>query len=450
MTSLKEKWISLAQHHHQTLTGLVSLSLIGLLIIQTYWINVEISLQRSKLQDTMQDVLLDMHHQIEDSESTSEDLIEVFTAYQHQKTLPQTLVDHSRKRVQHMMDSVLQAFHLSSLRYDFAFYHTAKEDLIISSSSEAKELSDFQKYSERAGYRVRKALGEGQYRFGIFFHNEFWYLLQQTFWLFVLSFLFIIVLIGSFMSTLLALEKQKRMSQMKNDFINNLAHELKTPVFASSVIFKIIQKHQQEGDFEKLAEPLDLLEKENQLLKQKIENVLDFASFEEGKLPVRFEKVDLHTLIKQSLPVYAYQVKNLGGQMICEMNASATFVHADPRHLQNLLQNIIDNALKYTHGAPQIHISTQGNQEHITLTVEDKGIGMSETEQYHIFDKFYRINQGDSHDITGFGLGLSYVKLITELHGGEIQLKSKKGVGTRFSISFPVYQTQKQGYVIKR
>jgi two-component system phosphate regulon sensor histidine kinase PhoR len=449
MISLREKWISLAQHHHQALTWLVSLSLIGLLMIQAYWINVEVRLQERKLQDTMQDVLLDMHHQIEDSQSTSEDLIEIFTAYQQQEPLPQSLVKRSRERVQHMMDSVLQAFHLSSLRYDFAFYHTVKEDLIISSSAEAKELSDFQKYSERAGYRVRNALGEGQYRFGIFFHNEFWFLIQQTLWLLILSFLFLLLLMGSFMSTLFALGRQKRVSQMKNDFINNLAHELKTPVFASSVIFKIIQKHQQTGHYEKLAEPLNLLERENQLLKQKIEHVLDFASFEEGKLPIQFEKTDLHELIRQSLPVYAYQVKSRGGEINCALNAPSAFVYADPRHLLNLLQNILDNALKYSPDTPQIFIKTQLAGEQIKLSIEDKGIGISEADQQHIFDKFYRVTQGDAHDIKGFGLGLSYVKLITELHGGLIQLKSKKGVGTTFMFTFPLYHTQPQVHAYK-
>lgn len=335
MNTLKEKWIELARQHHRLLVVLISLILFSLLVIQAYWMHVEISLQEARLNDKMQDVLLDMHHMIEEDPYLSQKLIASFTDYEAGQPVISDAERQIRKATQRMMDSVLQAHQLSSLDYDFTFYHTGNEEMIISSDVVDKDLTEFTAYSERAGWRVRKALGEGVYRFGIFFNNKFWYLLQQSLWLLGLSLLLSLVLLGSFMSTLLVLDKQRRITRMHNDFINNLVHELKTPVFASSVIFKIIGQHQQRKNYEKLEEPLQLLERENNLLKEKIEKVLDLSIFEEGLPELQMQMVNLHQLIRDNIGTYQYQAKARGGSLQADLQAEVSDLLGDPRDVSD-------------------------------------------------------------------------------------------------------------------
>lgn len=438
---LRERWITLAQQNHRLLIVLVAFSMLGLLGVQTYLISVELSVQRQKFNETMDDVLLDMHHQIEENPPLSAQLIELFQQFEQQRPLNGSLTNRVTDQVQHMMDSVLQAFQLESLEYDFAFYQTAHGDVILSSAEQATTLGDFQTYSERAGHRVRNALGEGRYRFGVFFHNQFWYLLKQIVALLLISLLLITLLLGSFLSTLVALRRQRAVAQLKNDFINNLAHELKTPIFASSIIFRIIQQHLQRGDMKKAVEPLQLLVQENQQLKDKVEKILELASLEEGKLHLEQQAVDLHHLIRATIPVYQYRVEEQGGSLTCKLTAASALVGGDVRHLQNVLQNLLDNALKYSSETPQIKIITEARESELMLTISDRGIGIKAVDQPYIFDSFYRVVQGDAHNVKGFGLGLSYVKQIVNLHQGQILLQSQVGKGTTFTLVFPLLQT---------
>jgi len=438
---LRERWVTLAQQNHRLLIALVAFCMLGLLGVQTYLVSVELSVQRQNFNETMDDVLLDMHHQIEDSPQLSAQLIAIFQQFEQQSSLDTTQISSIKSQVQYMMDSVLLAFQLAGLEYDFAFYQTAHGDVILSSADQATTLGDFQTYSERAGYRVRNALGKGRYRFGIFFHNQYWYLLKQTAALLLISLLLITLLLGSFLSTLVALRRQKAVAQLKNDFINNLAHELKTPIFASSVIFRIIQQHLQQGDLKKTIEPLQLLVRENQQLKDKVEKVLELASLEEGKLRLEKQPIDLHGLIRDTIPVYQYRVAEQSGNLTCELWAASALVNGDPHHLQNVLQNLLDNALKYSLEEPQIKINTETKENEISLTISDQGIGIKTTDQPYIFDSFYRVAQGDAHNVKGFGLGLSYVKQIVELHQGQILLRSQTGEGTAFTLVFPLLQT---------
>lgn len=448
MASLKEKWIELARDYHRVLILLVSVSLLALLAIQAYWIHVQISLEEHRLNEKMKDVLLDIHHQIENDAQLSEQLITVFSAYQDSNVLPQLTVRQIKNEVTQMMDSVLYANKLAAMEYDFAFYHSERGDIILS-ADQARPLNDYTSYSERAGYRVKEALGGNVYRFGIYFQNKFWFLLRESLGLFALSFLLILVLMSCFASTLLALNQQRKITGLHNEFINNLAHELKTPVFASSVIVKILRQHQKEGRFEKLTEPIELLENENQLLKRKIEQILEFAFLEESTPALKMQPVDIHQLIQEHTATYRYLAQAKGGTLIQHLAAEEAVIMGDPGHLQNLLQNLLDNALKYSPGKPVIQVETLVDKTDLVIKIKDQGMGISKEAQLHVFDKFYRAQQGDAHDTKGFGLGLSYVKTVAELHEGKISLMSSKGKGSCFTLRFPLVHTFKTQHELR-
>ena len=447
MKFIKEKWIALAGKHHSRLVLLMSVALVLLLGVQVYWIRVQLGLQEDRLNGKMHDVLLEIHHGIENDSVFSSQLITLFLGFEGKQALPIAETKLISQQASYKIDSVLKVFQLVGLEYDYAFYHVPLQDIVVSTASVDRPLSDYVPYSERAGYRVRKELGEGVYRFGIFFTNKFWYLLRQSVWLLGISLLLIIFLMASFMSTLMVLEKQQKVTLMHNDFINNLAHELKTPVFASSVILKIVQQHREAHRYDRLEQPLQLLEGENNLLKEKIEKVLDLSLFEAGLPDLDMKTVDLHDLITKNLAAYRYQAEARGGRLEQNLTADHTLVRGNQLHLQNLIQNLLDNALKYSPDLPHIVVHSKSNRENIMITVQDHGIGMSQEEQYHIFDKFYRVSNGDAHDTKGFGLGLSYVRKVTEMHLGQVRVKSHVGQGSSFTVCIPLCKNKKDASV---
>jgi len=438
MAKLKDFWIRMAERHHRLLAACAALALIGLVMIQAYLVKIDLDVQQRKFENEIPDVLLEMHHGIENSESISGGLIRVFTDYEKGSVPPESITQPLSQKIHQVMDSVLLAFGMSSLKYDFVFYQRYKDEIVLSSAKGQVALEDYQQYAERAGWRVREAMGEGMYRFGVHFHNKYWYWLQQTAWLLTLSVILIGLVLGSFFITILALQKLQKTLQMKNDFINNFAHEIKTPLFASSVIFKVLQKHLQAQNFQRLQEPLQLLAEENQQLKGKVEKVLDVNVLDEGKAGLVSEKVDMHEIISSILPLYQYLVNEQKGTIHCTLDAPFSSLKGDIHHLRHVIENLLDNALKYSEGVPQIVMRTSGDKKKLHLTIQDQGMGIATEDQIFIFDKFFRVSQGNTHNVKGFGLGLSYVKRITELHGGQIHVKSQAGKGTTFTLTFPV------------
>lgn len=231
--------------------------------------------------------------------------------------------------------------------------------------------------------------------------------------------------------------RQKRLSEVKTDFINNMTHELKTPISTIGLSSELLLRDDFSGDPERLKRYAEIIFKENKRLENQVERVLNVAKLDKEKLVLKKEELSLHELILDAKDSFDLNQTDNGGKIILELEATNDQLRVDPVHVTNVIYNLLDNAVKYCEQTPEILIRTTNTQDGLQLVIGDNGIGIRREDQRMIFDKFYRVPTGNLHNVKGFGLGLYYVKLIVEEHGGKINLKSSPGKGSVFSLWFP-------------
>lgn len=232
--------------------------------------------------------------------------------------------------------------------------------------------------------------------------------------------------------------KQKRLSEVKTDFINNMTHELKTPISTIGLSAEMIIRSDPSQDPEKVQKYAGLIFKENKRLEKQVERVLNVAKLDKEEIVLKKEPMDIHDLIEEVRDNFEFNQMEKGGAVHLHLNASQFEINVDPVHISNVMYNLIDNAIKYCAVEPDIHISTHNDKRFLTIEIEDNGIGIRRDDVKFIFDKFYRVPTGNLHDVKGFGLGLYYVKLIIEAHGGSVQVRSTPGKGTTFTLHLPL------------
>ena len=260
----------------------------------------------------------------------------------------------------------------------------------------------------------------------------------QTMWLMLTgSGILILVIIFSFYYTVSTILTQKKLSDIKNDFINNMTHELKTPISTVALASEMLGDSTVEKSKEKSVHYVRIIKEENNRLALLVENILQTAVLDKGQFKLRPQEVDVHEIIDRAISNIRLQVEKREGGILLEKNAKENVLMADRVHLTNIIYNLIDNALKYTDQKPQIKISTENMKEGIQISVSDNGIGISKENQKKIFETFYRVPTGNIHNVKGFGLGLSYVKTAVEKHGGTIAAESEVGKGSVFKIYMP-------------
>jgi len=255
-------------------------------------------------------------------------------------------------------------------------------------------------------------------------------------WLFSSAGLLIIV-IFTFSFTIFSIIKQKQLTEMKTDFINNMTHEFKTPISTIGLSTEVLMKEETQSDKQKIQQYARIISEENNRLRTQVEKVLQMAILDRGQFELNVKELDLHDLIGSAVEKQRITVENRGGTLSLERNAENSNVRADWEHLQNVVENLLDNANKYSNSAPIIKVETYNNKHGVLIRVADQGIGMDRESQKYIFDKFYRVSTGDVHDVKGFGLGLNYVKIIMDAHDGNIEVNSAPGKGSSFEIFLP-------------
>lgn len=271
----------------------------------------------------------------------------------------------------------------------------------------------------------------------IFFPHQKGYLLK-TMWIMLLtSVLLLLIIVGAFTYTIRTIFMQKKLSEVKNDFISNMTHELKTPIATISLACEALTDKDMTSNESIRSNYVGMINQENKRLGLLVESVLKSATWDKGDLKLKKEEVDMHQIIKRVVENISIQVKSKSGEIIEKLDAENPIVNADSVHVTNLIYNLLDNANKYSPKRPQITISTNNYKDGLLLIIADKGMGIKRENLNKIFDKFYRVPTGNVHDVKGFGLGLNYVKAITEKHGGEIKVDSDYGKGTKFKIYIP-------------
>ena len=251
----------------------------------------------------------------------------------------------------------------------------------------------------------------------------------------ILGMVLIGLLIFCFYYIISTLLKQKKISELKTDFINNMTHELKTPVSTIKLAGEMIMDESVPPSSVKRY--VGIIQEENRRLGDQIERVLQIARIERENAKLNFEAVNVHELLSEVMNRSLFQLEQKNGKLAANLDSTAPLIQADRVHLSNVLFNVLDNAVKYTPSSPNIEVSTEDSEEGLIISVKDNGIGMSKEVQKRIFEKFYRQPTGDLHDVKGFGLGLSYVKAMTEAHGGKVFVKSRPNQGSLFQLLFP-------------
>jgi two-component system phosphate regulon sensor histidine kinase PhoR len=247
-----------------------------------------------------------------------------------------------------------------------------------------------------------------------------------------------LLIVMSFVTTIYIIFRQKKLSEIKNDFINNMTHELKTPISTISLASQMINDPSIPAESKNMKNISRIIEDESKRLGYQVEKVLQMAIFDRGKLKLKLKQVDINDLILSVINNFTIQVDKLGGKITGELNATNSLVNIDTVHFTNVISNLVDNAVKYSQEKPDILVSTENKNSRLIIRVRDKGIGINKEDQKRIWEKFYRVPTGNVHNVKGFGLGLSYVKKIVEEHEGSISLKSELNKGTEFEICLPI------------
>ncbi|MFI5203113.1 MAG: sensor histidine kinase [Flavobacteriales bacterium] len=254
-------------------------------------------------------------------------------------------------------------------------------------------------------------------------------------WIFASS--VILMVLGFFMYSLFVVFRQKRLAEIKNDFINNMTHELKTPISTIALSSEVLLKPDIKEDPNRIMQYARIIKQENVRLENLVERVLQLASLEKEKIQLKKSNINIHSIIQECFRNFSPTVEASNGKITSELNATVSDIEADKVHVTNMIFNLVDNARKYSGENPDITVTTKNEKNGIIISVKDKGIGIAKENLKNIFDKFYRVPTGNVHTVKGFGLGLYYVRHMARQHGGSVSVISEPGKGSTFTIYLP-------------
>jgi len=320
-----------------------------------------------------------------------------------------------------------------NLDYEFAVTRNYNE---IALKSENFKLDDKTDY-----YKTRlfsdDLISSNNFLF-LYFPKKQTYLFRSLGFMSISSVVLTLVVIACFAISLLIIFKQKKLSEIKNDFISNMTHEFKTPISTISLATQMLQDNTIPVESKNIPHISGILSEESKRLGLQVEKVLQMSTLDKGRLKFRKKDIDVHEIILSATKNFSIQVKNREGAINTVLNAQNSTIQADQVHITNVFSNLIDNAIKYSPHQLFIEITTNNKNGYFMATIKDHGMGISKENQKRIFEKFYRVPTGNVHNVKGFGLGLSYVKTILEAHKGHIKLSSEPGKGTSISVFLPL------------
>jgi two-component system phosphate regulon sensor histidine kinase PhoR len=254
----------------------------------------------------------------------------------------------------------------------------------------------------------------------------------------LLSLFFIFIIIIAFSSSLYQLIRQKKISEIKTDFINNMTHEFKTPIATINLALDSIKNPKIINDKDKILRYVQMIRDENKRMHSQVENVLRISRLEKNQVEISKDTIDMHDIIEDAISHISLLIDDRKGNVNIHLEAITSEISGNQFHLTNVVVNMLENALKYSEGPPKIDVYTEMTSKYFIVKIKDEGIGMSKVVQKQVFDKFYREQKGNIHDVKGHGLGLAYVKEIVEKHHGIVFVESEKGSGSIFTIKLPI------------
>jgi len=271
----------------------------------------------------------------------------------------------------------------------------------------------------------------------LYFPGRQVYLWRQIGPLLIPTAVLMLIIVACFAYTIRTILQQKRFAGFMVDFINNMTHEFKTPLSTVQLACEAINRDDIRGQSERVMHYNQMIVNETRRMRNQADKILQMAVLEEGDYEIKLEEIDIHKIIEAAVDAITLQVENRQGQVECDLRARYHILMADPVHITNVIHNLLDNASKYSPEKPHIIVTTENRNDRLVIVISDNGIGIAPQDTKFVFDKYFRVSQGDRHDVKGFGLGLSYVKHMVEAHHGRVSLTSEPGRGTRVELIFP-------------
>ena len=427
---------------------LITLSIIGILFIQITWLQGLFLLQRNQLSEKINQtgllVVTDIGKKMNSGLSfrlPKRGRLSLENDYHLHKFDESTIADiYDYKELNQKIKSALDKFEIGDLRFEFAV--ADKKSIIELRSNNfddsfSEDLNSLQVRIPVVPQDVIEPVGPFESLI-IVIPNVRLYLLNSLKWIILGAILFIVVVLAAFFITIRSLLNQRKVNEIKNDFINNMTHELKTPLATISLAVDALKTEKVQSDPTSVAYFSNIIKEENVRMNKHVEIILETGQLENKDLELTKQPVNVHDLIQAVVDSYKLQLEEKPSNIHMQLDATSPEISADEEHLLHVLSNLLDNAIKYSKETIDILVSTINVNNKIIITIEDNGIGMTSETTKHIFEKFYRAHSGNIHNVKGFGLGMSYVKRIVALHKGQIRVQSELDHGTTIVIILPV------------
>jgi two-component system, OmpR family, phosphate regulon sensor histidine kinase PhoR len=411
---------------------LAGLSIVGIGIIQVYWVRRAFDLRENQFNRDVNSALSSVATQIFQIHKTPSP----FNNPVDQVSTNYFIVNINSPVENKLLEFLLVTeFEKRNITADFEY---GVYDCIDNCMAGGKLVSHLKKTVALQGSLTQlPAMQNDVYYFGVLFPQlEANLISQMGIWSF--SSAVLLIVIAFFVYTLFVILKQRRLSEIQKDFINNMTHEFKTPISTIALSTGVLKDPAIIHSPERLLSYATIIEVENQRLKQQVERVLQMASLDKEDIGLKKEIIDLHEIIREAASNMSLTLQESKGTINLDLEATRSKVSVDKLHFTNVFFNLLDNAIKYTNRAPEISIHTFSAGDKLHIEIRDNGLGISRENLKKIFHRFYRIPTGNVHNIKGFGLGLNYVKLIVESHGGKIDATSTPEKGSVFTITLPL------------
>ena len=408
---------------------LATVCMVGITFTQIYWVKKAFDLNESEFE---RDVNAALHS-----------VASQFFQYNNTDSIPKSPVKQLSSNYYvvminnqidaNMLERVLRAEFRKkgiAIGFEYGIYDCNNDEMVY-----GKYVSFSDNDNNKATHTLPK-WDKQSYYFGVNFPNKASHLTNRM-GIWVFSSVVLLLVIVFFAYGLFVILKQKRLSEIQKDFINNMTHEFKTPISTIAISTEVLKDPKIIASPERLLNYATIIQNENQRLKKQVDRVLQMATLDKEDIGLKKEPLDLHEIIGNAIDNVRLSLSEKQGNISCELDALKPTIKADKLHTTNIIHNLLDNAIKYCKQAPMIKVLTSNTDKGICMTISDNGIGISAENQKKVFNKFYRVPTGNIHDVKGFGLGLNYVSIIVKGHRGLIKLNSEPGKGTEFNVYLP-------------
>ena len=430
------------------ITILITISLLGLIFFQVLWLDSVKKYREQRLKDNVTKATA-----LSASRLTNEkiafgypkknDLILTPDRFQLDFRKHSVMQRFSKEEIYNIVKESLASNDLKDVKFEFAVTddqitgdQVSTENFITAYQDSVNNLLYFIPLIPESGSNLENLVPQEQLVIIVPHQNTI--VLKEITWFIIGSIVFTLIIIAAFFLTLRTLLIQKKLGEIKSDFINNMTHEFKTPLATISLAVDALKNEKVVGDKEKTSYFTGIIKEENKRMNKQVETILQAALLDKQEIQLNLKKSSANELIKNAVNNISLPINERGGKLEIKLEATKDMVMADEVHFTNFVNNLLDNALKYSKEIPLIKLTTSNQSNLIRIKIEDNGIGMSKETVSRIFEKFYRAHTGNVHNVKGFGLGLSYVKSMVEAHKGTIKAESTLGKGSCFTISFPL------------